>query len=182
MRKPFPVIDVRPLEPSGVSGFGMRRRQLGQIPMPREGAVLTFLVDGRYQQLPGGRHPRSTDHIVVAARAVAVVDMRPRSMLFDLPIASPRPERDLHLRLGIRCQVIDPCIVAQQGLRDVAPELLTYFTADQRLRWTAAGLADRTVNEVYRVVSNRVAARFVTHPLTVPGMEFRLAEIRLSTR
>ncbi|WP_433612512.1 hypothetical protein ACQP2P_01540 [Dactylosporangium sp. CA-139114] len=182
MRKPFPVIDVRPLEPPGVSAFGMRRRRLGDIPVPGDGAVLVFLVDGRYQQLPGGRNPRPGDHLVVAARGVAVVDMRPRSMLFDLPIASPRAGRDLHLRLGIRCRVVDPCIVAQQGLRDVAPELLTYFAEDQRLRWTAAGLADRTVNEVFRVVSNRVAARFVAHPLTVPGMEFRLAEIRLSTR
>lgn len=139
-----------------------------------------FDVDGAYRIRPQHGRLRPHERHVVAATAVALVDMRPRTVEVEFPVASPVPDTDFAVRVSFLCRVIDAAAVAQQGLSDLEPLLLGHLGQDQRMRWLASDYDATRVHEASRQVHRRIIAQLSLAPPTIAGLEIQLVQAEIS--
>lgn len=179
MEDGYPVVEERILEPATSNRFGLRRRDLDALPPRRPGATLVFDVDGGYQPRPATGRLRPTERHIVAATAVALVDMRPRTVGVRFPVASPLPDRDFSVRVEFGCRVLDAAVVAQQGLADLVPLLLAQLGQDNRVRWLATEYSPDQLTEATRQVHRRVVAQLSLTPPVIHGMDIHLIQAQI---
>ncbi len=158
----FPVVQVVSLEPTalfGWSGIGQRARLL---PPRQPGTVRVFEIDGDH--IPERSGPQSRNLSLIAkAGSVSVVDVLPRTLEMTVPLTGPVDVPSCRLRLGFRCQVIDPTIVARDHLIDLPAALGVYFSQHQRLRYPF------DVSTLERL-KQRLNTQFSVRPIRVAGM------------
>ncbi|MBB5869598.1 hypothetical protein F4553_002977 [Allocatelliglobosispora scoriae] len=179
MGEPFPVLEEQILAPAPRSRLGVRRRDLDDLPVRRPGTTLVFDVDGAYRVRPVHGPLRPNEHHVVVATAVALVDMRPRTVEVEFPVASPDPAADFSARISFLCRVLDAAAVAQQGLSDLAPLLLGHLGQDQRMRWLATEFDATRMPEAARQVHRRIIAQLALAPPDIPGLAIQVVQVEI---
>jgi hypothetical protein len=168
----FPVLTERSLPSAARTWYGVRRRPESDLPGRPPGTLRVYEVDGR--------HVAESGPPVIRARSVALVDLRPRTLSIDVDLRPPPGARSCVLRVGFRCQVTDPELVASCHLDSLFPELDSWLGQNQRLRWLAAeGNLDR-LDDTYLLINQRILAQYRTMPPEVPGVGIRLVSVRVT--
>jgi len=190
---PFPVVAEKRLEPisearpggerAGLMGGALartlvrRRRDPQDLPERRPGTQLVFDVDGKYRNFADHGRLRGTERHLVEATAVATVDMRPRVIHLEVDLGSAVPGTDFRLRIGFRCRVVDPAVVAQDGLTDLTPVLSAYLNKDRKLHAVTADIVPSKINDARRRIQLHLTAHNQLNPPVLPGMELVLATV-----
>jgi hypothetical protein len=193
-RDSFPVVAEKRLAPisSGATGergglvggaltrtLVRRRRDPQELPERLPGTQLVFDVDGQYRNFADQGRVKGTERHIVDALAVATVDMRPRMIVIKLDLGSAMSGADFRVRIGFRCRVVDPAVVAQEGLTDLTPVLSAYLHQDRRLHSLTADVVPTKFNEARRRIQSHVTAHCQLNPPASPGMELTLATVEV---
>ncbi|MEU1226747.1 hypothetical protein [Streptomyces sp. NPDC005828] len=119
---------------------------------------------------------------VLDASSVSLVDTRARLVDVERSLPSLSEADNFTMRASFTCQVIDPAVIARQGVIDVTVPLLAYLMGDSDLPRVSAGHRVEEVNAVRIEVSRRMAAYSAIVPPRVAGMsiEFVNAEVHAS--
>ncbi|MEX2973675.1 hypothetical protein [Streptomyces sp. C184] len=159
-----------------------RRRRRDDVPPLPPGAVYVFRVGGNYRQFPEGMVFDPSHADVLDASSVSLVDTRARMVEVDRTVPSVSEADHFTLRASFACQVIDPTVVARQGIIDVTVPLRAYLAGDSELPRVSAGHRVEEVNAVRREVSHRMTAYSAIVAPRVAGMsvEFVSAEVHAS--
>ena len=129
---PYPVVAEALLPVVEGVWYRRRRREPTEIPLARPGSVYVFRANGAFA-IWDGQHVDYSDEVVVNARTVSMVDVRPRQLPIDIVIPSALPEEDFTVRSTFRCRVTEPAAVAEAGLTDLDVVLASHLASDDEL-------------------------------------------------
>ncbi|GGU59864.1 hypothetical protein GCM10010211_26080 [Streptomyces albospinus] len=177
----YPVVAEHVLGAVQGSWWSRRRRRDDVPPLP-PGAVYVFRVGGNYRQFPEGMVFDPSHPDVLDASSVSLVDTRARMVEVVRSVPSVSEADNFTVRASFACQVIDPTVVARQGVIDVVVPLCAYLAGDSELPRVSAGHRVEEINAVRREVSHRMTAYSAIVPPRVAGMsvEFVSAEVHAS--
>ena len=179
MIRSFPVLLERSLPSATRSWPGFRRRAEADLPRRPSGTLRVFESDGYHTvETDGPLRPRDAN--VVNASSVVLVDMRPRTLNIEVDLKPPAGANRCVLKVGFRCRVTDPIVVARMRMTNLFPELDAWLGQNQRLRWLAAERNLDRVDEAYLLINQRIHAQFRTNPPQVPGVQVRLVSVRVA--
>jgi hypothetical protein len=158
---------------------GFRTRAEADLPRRPAGTLRVFESDG-YHVVEADGPLRPRDPHVVKASSVALVDMRPRTLNVEIDLKPPSGASNCVLKVGFRCRVTDPVLVAKMRMTNLFPELDAWLAQNQRLRWLAAERNLDRIDEAYLLINQRIHAQFRTNPPEVPGVAVRLVSVRVA--
>ncbi len=177
---PYPILETRTLPPVPRQRFRTARRDLSELPQPRPGTTLVFVVNGRYQEVQGGRHFRGDEEMVVDAVNVSVVDMaRERQVPVNVELPSVRLADSFIAQVRFACTVTDAVAVVRAGLTDPSALLSTFISP--QIRSVAYDFEVGQINEVRDHVTARVTAACTVKPPHIEGMTVTLADVEVLT-
>ncbi|MCG5469188.1 hypothetical protein LADH09A_003096 [Micromonospora sp. LAH09] len=168
----------RNLRRAGRSWHGLRRRDEADLPTRRPGTVRVFEVAGRHiVEEPGAA---SDAAVLLQAGSVAVVDLRPRTLVVEVLLRPPVGANRCLLRVGFRARVVDAATVARLRVTSLFPELDAFINQSQRLRWLVTDTSLEHLDEAYFRIHQRLLAQCHAHPPDVPGMQIRLVSVHVT--
>jgi hypothetical protein len=174
----FPVLTERSLPSAARAWYGLRHRPVSELPHRPPGTMRVYEVHGRHILEPGNTF--AMDWRAAQARSVALVDMRPRTLNVEIDLKPPSGARACTLRVGFRCSVTDPILVASRHTANLFPELDGWLGQNQRIRYLAAESNLDRLDDTYLMINQRILAQFQTMPPEVPGVSIRLTSVRVT--
>ncbi|MFF9814281.1 hypothetical protein [Streptomyces sp. NPDC014006] len=178
----YPVITEHILATVQGAWWSRRRRREDVPPLP-PGAAYVFRTGGNYRLFPEGMVFDPAHPDVLDASSVSLVDTRARLVDVDRPLPSVSEADTFTMRTSFTCQVIDPAVVARQGIIDVTVPLRAYLMGDGELPRVSAGHRVEEINAVRAEVGHRMTAYSAIVPPRVAGMsvEFVSAEVHAAS-
>ncbi|MDX2851216.1 hypothetical protein PV342_22750 [Streptomyces sp. PA03-3a] len=154
----YPLVEERVLPPTQASGrlIRRRRRDLGEIPIPRAHEVLVFRLGESYVADSGRRG--GDDPLLCDATSVTVVDTSagvPITVETEVPSAEAEP---FALKVTFACTVTDPVAVVQAGLNDLPGVLLARVRALPRLSETSGRYRLTQAHDLSHALTARLTA------------------------
>lgn len=140
--------------------------------------MLVFQSNAKFALAPPG--PKMLQSaVVVEATAVAVVSLKEELIPVTAPLASVDGQSMVYVRASYYCKVLDPVLVLESGCWRVGPRLHTHLLDDPKLRMLGMR-DDMSLNpEVPQRILARTLARTQIEPLSIPGMQVKLADLTL---
>ena len=178
----YPVLEERALDPVPRRGMLGGRRDPLELPRLVPGTAYVFEVDGEFRQPLVRRHVRGTEHDVVHAVSVCLVDTRPRLIPIELVIASGSAEHDFVVRATFRCRVTDAAAAVAAGVGDVPLLLGEHLTRDRGLLGLGTYFGLDRVGAARARIHTQVRAYCMVAPPRLPGLEVVLATVDVRAR
>ncbi|MEV5414038.1 hypothetical protein AB0K60_35045 [Thermopolyspora sp. NPDC052614] len=175
----YPIVQERSLKPARRRWGLFARRDVDELPETPAGAILVFEIEGGFRAFSERRHLTGSEEAVVNAVSVSVVDVRTRSVTVEVPI----PSQDLGYRFPVRvefkCRVVEPELVVEHHVADVAAILASHLRGDVKLMQLGR---NRPIEETYALipeVSARIQAYLEVYPPEIEGMRITFAGVDL---
>lgn len=176
----YPVMQEKILSRPAHKFLRGSHRAPTELPVQSPGTVLVFEVNGSYRAL-GRQRLSGRESTVVEALSVSVVNTRPTIVEVYLKAPSASAADDFVIRVGFRCQVQSPEIVAEYGLRNITDILKQHLARDGALLAKCAAKDTQDIADVRIEAKAQILAYCKVRPPSIVGMRIDLDSVEVFT-